>query len=226
MEVVAYELAMEAYGAEMSLTQDMHGRSQSITVADGQRIGGQGNGDVLSGGYGYDAEFILTGQKSEVFACNNTIYAKVKPYKEGKYGYISRQEIARCTGADISMYHQTKSVGVSEVSSYTKNERAIYNMLNKYQGQEGNYALTVGVRCAENGPDGTTRAGGGHELTVVKITDDTVYVANPWHPDKIEPIPRNEFVKMTTDMSAMPVNKPQNSQQMLLSGLLDYMNKK
>lgn len=227
LEVVAYELAMEAYREEMSLTQKLHGRSQHITAADGQRIGGgKDSADVLSGGLGYDAGFILTGQKSEVFAGNSTRYAKVKPYKDGKYEYISRQEMARRTGADVSMYYRTKSVGVSEVSSYTQNERAIDNMLNKYQGQEGNYALTVGVRCAENGPDGTTRAGGGHELTIVKITGDTVYVSNPWHPDKIEVIPRSEFVKMTTGLFAMPVNKPQNHQQMLLSGLLNYMTKK
>lgn len=227
LEVVAYELAMEAYRAEMYLNQKQHGKAEYGT-AEGHRIGTQGNGDVLSGGYAFDAGFILTGGKSEVFMADKKRYASVSPYKDGKYGYITRQEMAKRSGADISMY-QAKTVGVSEVSSYTQKEQAINSMLNKYEGKEGSYALTVNVRVAENGPDGITKAGGGHVLTIAKITKDTVYVANPWHPNKIEPIPRKDFIKMTAGLEAMPVTAPQKplkQQGLNLSTILHYWNKK
>ncbi len=227
LEVVAYELAMEAYRAEMYLNQKQNGKTGPRT-AEGQRIGTEGNGDVLSGGFTYDAGFILTGAKSEVFRADKKRYASVTPYKDGKYGYITRQEMAKRSGADISMY-KVKTAGVSEVSSYTQKEQAINSMLNKYEGKEGSYALTVSVRVAENGPDGITKAGGGHALTVAKITKDTVYVANPWHPNKIEPIPRKDFIKMTTGLVAMPVTapkKPLKQQGINLSAILHYWNKK
>ena len=227
LEVVAYELAMEAYRAEMYLNQKQNGKT-GFTTAEGQPIGINGSGDVLSSGHTFDAGFILTGKKSEVFRADKKRYATVTPYKDGKYGYISRQEMANRTGADVSMY-KAKTLGVFEVSSYTQKEQAINSMLNKYEGKEGSYALTVSVRVAKNGPDGITKAGGGHALTIAKITKDTVYVANPWHPDKIEPIPRREFIKMTTGIDAMPVTapKPQPQQQSVsLSTILHYFNKK
>ena len=214
LEVVAYELAVEAYRAEMSITVGKNGKNgvkQTDAESNVNYNGFGKNGDVLSGGRTFDAGFLLTGNKSEVFEGSQKRYNRVKPYKDGKYGYITREEMARRTGADISMYENSKDgkvkAGVSEVSHYTQNEQAINSMLSKYEGKEGDYAITFGVRVAQNGPDGTTKAGGGHALNVLKITKDTVYVANPWHPDKIEPIPRSEFVKMTTTLSALPTTE-------------------
>lgn len=210
MDVVAYEIAMEAYRAEMFLTVRKNGKGDFKTAEGNVTFSSFGkNGDVLSSGQCYDAGFILTGQKSNVFRATNKRYNKVKPYTDGKYGYITREQMAKRTGADISMYKSKGLVrtGVSEVNHYTQNEQAINSMLNQYEGKEGEYALSVSVRVAKKGPDGVTQAGGGHALTIMKITGDTVYVANPWHPNKIEPIPRTEFIKMTTGMSAMPVKK-------------------
>ena len=210
LDVVAYELAMETYRAEMFATVDKNGGKHRNIDAESKvsALGFGLKGDVLSGGRPYDAGFILTGKKSDVFECDNKRYNSVKPYKDGTYGYITREEMAQRTGADISMYKNTRTMskaGISEVSHLTQKEQAINSMLNKYQGQEGKYAISFGVRVAENGPDGSTKAGGGHALTVLKITNDTVYVANPWHPEKIEPIPRNDFIKMTTTLEVMPV---------------------
>lgn len=208
LEVVAFELAMEAYRAEMVQTNKANGDNRwNDTTAQGTVVGKRDT-DYLSGGFMWDAGFILTGQKSEVFSANKNRYNSVTPYKAGQYGFITREEMAKRSGADISMYQKNKvsAAATSTVSSYTKNEQAIDNMLNKYQGKEGQYALSFSVRVAKNGPDGTTKAGGGHALSVLKITGDTVYVSNPWYPDKVEPIPRNEFVKMCTGMQAMPVS--------------------
>ncbi|MGN1154283.1 MAG: hypothetical protein ACI4S3_09660 [Candidatus Gastranaerophilaceae bacterium] len=208
LEVVAFELAMEAFRAEMYITNKQNGNTQyNDFTAEGQTISfGKGKkGDILSGGQTWDAGFILTGQKSDVyFGYDDKKHMQnLKLYNDGKYGYITREEMAQRTGADISMY-SAKAITNSEISHLSKKEQSINQMLDKYTGKEGEYAITFGVKVASKGPDGATVAGGGHALTVVKITDDTVYVSNPWHPDKIEPIPRNDFIKMCTSLQAMP----------------------
>lgn len=207
IEVIAYELAMEAYRAEMYKTS---GKNNNWKTAEGQfnfRDFGQ-DGDVLSAGFTFDALYILIGNKADVFSCNNSHYEKVRPYKQGEFGYITREEMARRTDADISMYcANTKALGISEINHFSQIPNDIEKMLNKYQGQENNYALTVGFRVAENGPDGKTKAGGGHALNILKITNDTVYVCNPWTPNKIEPIPRDKFIKMATSITATKCNK-------------------
>lgn len=208
LEVVAFELAMEAYRAEMYFTNTANNTVGSFgtpeSTISSQRIHENG-GDLLKGGLTHDAAFILTGQKSDAFYANKKRFDSVEKYKDGQYGYITREEMARRTNADISMYREKGGVGISEFSRYTQNEQAINSMLNKYEGKEGQYALTFGVRVAQDGPDDATQKNDGHALTIVKITMDTVYIANPWHPDKIEPIPRDEFIKMTTSLVATPV---------------------
>ena len=133
--------------------------------------------------------------------------------------------MAQRTNADISMYE--KGISTNEVSSYTYNENHINSMLTKYQNKENDYAITFAVRVAENGPDGETKAGGGHALSVLKITNYTVYVSNPWHPDKVEPIPRKDFIKMATKLVVHPVpdSKPdQTNQNINLTNIINAIN--
>lgn len=226
IEVVAYELAMEAYRAEMYLTnKNNKNKPNNFSAEAAVNFSNFGmEGDVLSGGTTWDAGFILTGQKSEVFKANKKRYDNVLPYQAGKYGYITRQKMALQTNADISMYK--KGISTYEVSSYTYNENHINSMLTKYQNKENDYAITFAVRVAENGPDGKTKAGGGHALSVIKITNDTVYVSNPWHPDKIEPIPRKDFVNMTTQLVALPMpNQHSNHTGTEVDKILNYLHR-
>ncbi|MBD5402372.1 hypothetical protein HDR58_06180, partial [bacterium] len=135
----------------------------------------------------------------------------------GEYGYITREEMERRESSKISAGMREK--GYSEVLHVTRNDSDLQRMLNKYQGHEDDFALGFGVRVAENCPDGSTKAGGGHALSVVKITDTTVYVANSWNPDQIEPIPRKEFEKMATEFTATKMNNRAVSQNYLQNSL-------
>lgn len=226
IEVIAYEIAMENYRAEMIATNKLNGNNQGDKHTAEGMLAGKNSQDILSGGWGYDARFLLTGEKSEVYRDDNKYKNPKKYYLDGEYGYITREEMANRTGADISMYN-LKSAGISEVSYMTSDEAKLDKMLNQYEGHEGEYALTFDAITGKNGPDGVTKRGGGHELTVVKITGDTVYVANPWHPDRIEPIPRREFIQMATGFSATPVSENGRSQsdfQSTLSGFVQRIN--
>ena len=82
-------------------------------------------------------------------------------------------------------------------------------MLDKYKGKEDEFSITVGVIVAKNGPDGSTKAGGGHALTVTKITDEYVEVTNPWDTSKKERIPRGDFEQMAVNFNVAKISKKQ-----------------
>lgn len=215
---------MENYRAEMVATKrnlGETGRENYTAQAATNHLDGS---DFLAGGQSYDATFILTGQKSEVYSCNNNKYNNVKPYRGGEYGFITREEMERREAFNLSSSKLGATKGMSEVTNVTNRESDLQRMLDKYQGHEDDFALTFNVRVAENGPDGATKAGGGHALTVVKITDSTVYVANPWYPDKIEPIPRSQFEAMATGFSATPMNAKKVSGTYMANALNDITN--
>ena len=212
LKVIAFELAMEAFRAEMYITNKENGNKKfDVTTAEGDNISFNhaNEGDILSSGVTWMATFILTGSKSNVYDGGNERYNKVPPYQDGKYGYITREEMARRTGADISIY---KGAETQLTYNYTTKEKAIDEMLTKYQGKEDQFAMTFSVKTY----NAKTKKYGAHALTVMKITNDTIYVSNPWHPDKIEPIPRNEFIKMIYQYQA--VNIPNNDAQQGSSG--------
>ena len=78
-------------------------------------------------------------------------------------------------------------------------------MLDKYTGKENEYAITVGVKVGRKAPDGHTRIGGGHALTVSKITKKYVEVVNPWDTSKKERIPRKIFEQMALNVTATKI---------------------
>ena len=209
MDVICLEIAMESFRAEMVKTNKLNkGKVPTGSYTAESSVGHLTSRDYMYGGMTYDAGFILTGEKSDVYH-NPKKYEYVQRYSDGQYGYITKEQMLQQTTFSRIGAH---AKGISEINHLGKEEKDLYNMLDKYQGHESEYALTCGVRVSKNGPDGATKKDSGHALTIVKITDDTVYVANPWHPDKIEPIPRTEFVKMVSTMSAMQVKSTQTTQ--------------
>lgn len=216
LDVIALEIAVENFRAEMVKTNKLNGnQNQGGLTAESAVSHVSSGSDYLYGGQAYDAGYLLTGNKATDYYYGNTQRRNsVKRYTKGEYGYIKREDLPENDISAISGYI-TKSV--AEVSHWTQNDDDLNKMLDKYSGHENEYALTFGVIVAEDGPDGTTKEGNGHALTVVKITQDTVYVANPWFPDKIEPIPRKDFLKMATNFTAIPVGTPSNASSTSIS---------
>ncbi len=224
LEVIALEIAMENYRAEMVVTKQNlgdTGKEAYTAEAATNHLDGR---DFLGYGQSYDATFILTGQKSEVYSCKKNKYNNVKPYKGGEYGYITREEMERREAFNLGSNRLVAAKGMSEVTNVTHRDSDLQRLLDKYQGHEDDFALTFSVRVAKNGPDGATKAGGGHALAVVKITDSTVYVSNPWYPDKIEPIPRGQFEAMATGFSATPMSEKKVSGTYMANAMNDINN--
>lgn len=199
IEVIALELAMEAFRAEIVKTNKALGKKSERYIAG--QIGPMSESDTLSGGMMYDAVFILTGQKSDLYLAKKSKRKHIKLYKPGEYGYLG-QEMKNSKGS-----LGRSAAGIVEVNHIYNKESDLQRMLDKYKGKEKNYSITVGVIVAHNGPDGSTKAGGGHALTVTKITDTYVEVVNPWDTTKPERIPRGDFEAMTVSLNVAPVSE-------------------
>lgn len=226
IEVIAFELAMEAFRAEVIQTNKALGIKSERFIAG--QIAPRSESDPLSGGQMYDAVYILTGRKSDVYIAPEEKRKNIKLYRPGEYGYVGEEE--KLKGVRL----KKSSKGIVEVEHVYDKDSELQKMLDKYKGHEDEFSITVGVVVAKNGPDGSTKAGGGHALTVKKITDEYVEVVNPWDTTRIERIPRGDFEAMTNQLNVAPVsadsslininpqkeNPPQNE-----SGFLDKIIK-
>ncbi len=204
VKVIALELAMETYRAEMRATMKNIGNLTSDNYQVGSAQSSTQpitNGDNLSGGYTWDAGFILTGQKSDVYYADRKHYNNSKLFDDKKYRRISEDEM----NLELSTKSKAYS-GYSEITSISTKQSKMQQMLSKYAGHEDEYALTFSVRVASDGPDGKTKKASGHALAIKKITNENVYVQNPWHPDQIQVIPRKEFEQMVTGIVAQKMD--------------------
>lgn len=208
LTTILFEVAMENYRYEVNTMFKALGinryNSEFGTVEDsGSAVNEKNNNDYLSGGFAFDASFILTGKKCEdVYQINQSERQNVRLYDSKKYPRISRAEFDRRFNSKNISAGLSTSKGMQEYEHLTRKKSDVDKLLDKYEGKESDYALTFGVICAKDGPDGHTEAGGGHALSVLKITSGEVYVANPWHPDEIEIVPRQEFLEMCTGFTA------------------------
>lgn len=198
IEVIALELAMEAFRAEVIQTNKALGIKSEKFIAG--QIAPRSESDPLSGGQMYDAVYMLTGRKSDVYIAPKEKRKNIKLYRPGEYGYVGEEMEMKRLGT-----LKAAQKGIIEVEHVYNKDSELQKMLDKYKGHEDEYSITVGVIVAKNGPDGSTKAGGGHALTVKKITDEYVEVVNPWDTTKVERIPRGDFEAMTNQLHVAPV---------------------
>lgn len=199
LEVILFELAMEAFRAEVLKTNKALGKKSEQYIAG--QIGPMSESDTLSGGMMYDAVFLLTGQKSDLYQAPRAKRKRAKLYVPGEYGYVGQVDNAKAVRLGKSKR------GIVEVNHVYNKDSDLQRMLDKYKGKESNYSITVSVIVAKNGPDGSTKAGGGHALTVTKITDEYVEVVNPWDTKKTERIPRGDFEDMAVRLNVAPISE-------------------
>ena len=198
IEVVIFELAMESYRAEVMRTNKALNQKPELYIP-GQMCGRKSD-DPLSGGQMYDAIYILTGKKSEIYVAPKT--KKVKPYIQGEYGFVGQQKNTKYLKKSALIKSRKDE---KEVTNVYNKESDLQKMLDKYAGKEKEYSITAGVVNGQKAPDGTTKIGGGHAIVVTKITDVFVEVVNPWDTTKKECIPRADFEKMAINLSVAKI---------------------
>jgi len=197
IDVIITELAMEAYRAEVIKTNTALNQ-KPLPYIPGQ-CGTRNSMDPLSGGQMYDSVYILTGKKSELYeAPASKMKNPKKVYIQGEYGYVCEARIG-------TNYFVKARKDEKEVTNVYNKYSDLQKMLDKYKGQEDKFAITAGVVTGRKGPDGVTKKGGGHALSVTKITDKYVEIVNPWNTSKKERIPRGAFEDMACALNVTEI---------------------
>ena len=74
-------------------------------------------------------------------------------------------------------------------------------------GKVDNYAATASFKVSSQEVNGKIIGGGGHGLSVLKVTDDTVTLSNPWSPEDHIEMSIDDFKKSSFHMSLTKVNE-------------------
>ena len=165
-ETLVFELAMEAYRAELKATLEVNGIKGNDENSALRYTGG--NRDTLSGGLTHDAIFILSGAKSDVYS-DVKFYPLSTNDKKQTLPWVKNQDLP-----DI------------EVATKTYDRKKLNEMLDKCIGHENEYAMTVGFVLDDNNNfiqqqrRFTEKTQGFHAVTVSKVTKDYIEVINSW----------------------------------------------
>lgn len=211
-DVVLLELGFEKYRQDVSRTViDNNIDVNKTQYIAGLSIGSNrvGTSDTLSGGQQADAIFILTGNKAE-----------------NQYRRPSSQDIPTCyINSDMSMtiaengqlgsegLVAAKALSVVDDGGFTNDVDSVISKLQRdcADGKLDEYAATAGFVVSSQEVNGEVIPGGGHALTITKVTDDTVYMTNPWDPSKTVTMSIEDFKKSVKDVSLTPLKS--SSQQ-------------
>ena len=201
-DVLLLEVAFEKYRKDIFKTRQANNipatfALQGFGTFDSKCIA---QGDYLSNGQPADAMYAMTAIPSEVYSAKNTPVCYVD--------------------SDLNMHLTDENGniidGQTKAAPSTQEEKdasaRITKLLNELEqdsadGKIDNFAATVGIRVSTQEVNGHCIKGGGHALTVLKVTADTVTLSNPWSPDTYITMPRKDFEMAALSLTVTPINQ-------------------
>lgn len=158
-------------------------------------------GDYLSGGKTHEAVYILTGKKDESWFNPN---AKKVPTL-----YVD---------SDMNMHILDDAAKDYQVKPDARRDEILQILIeDSKDGKIDHCAAGAGFKVSMQEVNGQAVKGAGHALTIVKVTEDTVTLANPWDPDNPIEMSMDDFKKAVINISYTPLDKEaphiQNEQQ-------------
>ena len=206
-DVLLYEIAYEKYRKDVAQTiKDNNLNPNKTRYIAGLGIANASSEDKLSGGTAAEATFILTGRQSDM--------------------YSNPQKAPTCyVDSDMNMYVTDESGNLDSdfnakaaaVIVNNKPNNDVDGMLadlreDSRDGKIDNYAATAAFTVSSQEVNGQVISGGGHALTIVKVTDDEVVLSNPWDPDTNITMTIDEFKKATKNVSCIELNPQEQAQ--------------
>lgn len=199
-EVKLLEAAFEKYRKEVERTMKENNIEENKYNA-GQSTGyyqGKDEDNILLNGRAWDAIFVLTGQKSEIYKSD------ISP--EADYHSFSYSNDNNPANSNSPSFHgggqpednvtaddiDTESNDGHEIKNLTQRRRKLKKLLKKLKNdrKSGNYKYIATCSFISK-IDGKNI---GHEFTIKTVTDNSVVLINPWYPDKVTKMPINEFI--------------------------------
>ncbi len=202
-DVLLLEIAYEKYREAVAETLDENKLKPSEYM---KRFNLNLNGDdYLSAGTGSEAIFILTGKTSEVYLTNDM--------KNVPVCYIDSDFQMHIT--DSSGNLQSADSGYKAISAATTaNNKNLIEKLKRatVNGTIQNYAATAGFRVSSQEVNGKVIKGGNHALTIKRVTDNEVVLANPWNPEKDVVMSMEDFLKSAymIEVADLNANRSEN----------------
>lgn len=202
-DVLLLELAYEKYRDEvMDTIEDNNIKQEQTLYIAGLDMGSQTDkGDYLSGGGCDSAIFILTGKQAEAY----NVSSKNKPvcYVDSDFNMhvpdenniINKKAMAVHTTVDGAGRNDNLDKLLDKLRQDSKD------------GKVDNYAATASFKVSSQEVNGKIIGGGGHGLSVLKVTDDTVTLSNPWSPEDHIEMSIDDFKKSSFHMSLTKVNE-------------------
>lgn len=199
-DVIITELAYEAYNAEVHITNYAMGQTIKPYIP-GQECGGN-RYDTLSFGTMHDATYILTGKKSELYDADPK-----KPRKLYISSFEDTQKPEQKSEQKLvpKINYLKSRIDEKEVTNIYGKDSDLTKLLDKCMGNEDKYAITVGFVCGVKDSKGKIKVGGKHALSVTKVTDKFVEVANPYNTEKKERFSREDFEKMAIKLNVAEI---------------------
>ena len=191
-DVILLEAAFEKYREEVNKTLEANNIDKSSFGEAGLQTG-QDINNILSGGQPLDAVFVLTGKQSQAYKNNNV---------QGGLSY----EALQTGNVEIASITQNRKA-VSQIDGeLTSSQKDLNNMLDDMMNDQKDGATdSIGTACfrlvKENGDIY------GHAFTIKSVTEDTVTLINPWHPDQELTMTREEFCQNATYVTMTNTNK-------------------
>lgn len=197
-DVILLEAAFEKYREEVTKTMEANGLDpKKCLIGQAGLQTGVDSDNVLSGGFAEDALFIMTGRKSQVYYDGNTPNGI-------DYEAMQQGELVVVPNPKANML-ATKAVSEIDGDILRTNEdlnKMLDTIMNDPKDGKTDHVACAGLRTVHD--DGTV---GGHELTIKSVTEDTVTLINPWHPDKEITMSREDFISSVMSMNISDTTK-------------------
>lgn len=214
-DVILLEAAFEKYRIEVKQTMDKNNLKENKYKA-GREIGNEEN-NPLEGGYEHDAIFILTGQQSEIYNINKRNHwlgwgKEIDPHahkyeknprtdnnQNPSFKGVSSKPSKHTTVDDIDTEERTDNIEIKDKGTTRGWLKKLLRKIKKDRRNNTNkYIATTSFN---------TKGGGEHAYTIKDVTEDSVILINPWHPDKTITMDIQEFIRTTTGVTLAEMPK-------------------
>lgn len=202
-DVLLFEVAYDKYRKDVAQTiKDNHIDPRKTKYVAGLGISNV-SGDTLSGGNAAEATYILTGKKSLVYENKNNIPTCY--VDSNMQMHILEDENGNLVKAGVMAVENTQNANIDSILDKLRKDSA--------DGKIDDFAASVSFIVSSQEVNGSTIKGGGHALTIRKVTENEVILSNPWDPDTDIVMSITDLKKAAKNVYCMQLNATSQTSQ-------------
>lgn len=202
-DVLLLEVAYDKYRKDVAQTiKDNHIDPQKTKYVAGLGISNV-SGDTLSGGNAAEATYILTGKKSLVYENKSNIPTCY--VDSNMQMHILEDENGNLVKAGVMAVENTQNANIDSILDKLRKDSA--------DGKIDDFAASVSFIVSSQEVNGSTIKGGGHALTIRKVTENEVILSNPWDPDTDIVMSITDLKKAAKNVYCMQLNTTSQTSQ-------------